>query len=186
MREAVVITDWYVVPEQIASTRHPPLARAQQAKRVDGLGSATAGPLWAWADSRTPSAPRWQGLHALSSPGTSYLFELTKPVGGQAHGATAPAAAASPVVLRMPRIVLCAMSLAASVTGRDEREVWAEAASEWLARHLEDDPEPPEPGASAPARHPERATRRHSWAAIDVLLRDLRAPLPETEDEPAA
>jgi hypothetical protein len=86
----------------------------------------------------------------------------------------------------MAPIVLRAMSLAAAVTGRDEREVWTEAAREWLARHLEDDPEPPEPGASAPAPKAGADAHARSWAAIDVLLRDLRAPLPDTEDEPAA
>jgi hypothetical protein len=60
-----------------------------------------------------------------------------------------------------------------------EATVWAEAARLWLAaRHPEDDPRPPTPGASAPRPRPAEVARERCWSAIDVVLRDLRAPLP--------
>jgi hypothetical protein len=180
MNEAVVVTEWYVVPEEAAGARR----RSAPTKTTASLGAATAGPLWGWSDAKA-SAPRWHGLRPLGTRGTTALFESPRPAAIQP--ATQPAARhTAPVVLRIAPVVLRAMSLAATLTGRDEREIWTEAAREWLDRHLEDDPEPPEPGATAPVRCAERATRLHTWTAIDVLLRDLRAPLPETEDEPAA
>jgi hypothetical protein len=189
MNDAITITDWYVVPEEAASARPIPLPRAGRAEPAAGLGAATAGSLWAWADAKT-SPPHWHGMHAVSASHAGYLFEVPRATprlaSVQPPSALSAASGPRPVILPMAPSVLRAMSQAAAATGRAEGEIWAEAAREWLARHAENDPEPPTPGATAPARKAERDTRLCSWAAIDVLMRDLRAPLPTTEDEPAA
>lgn len=219
MSQAVIISDWYVVHEDAGSagplpvlplTRSSQPGWPDQPEHAPGLGTATAGPLWAWADrvdrvdhvaraagtdaavGKAPPA-HWHGLRPLGASGAAYLFELPRtPVPPTALAPLAqpvpstPARAPWPVVLPMAPALLRAMSLAASHARRDASEVWAEAAREWLARHLEDDPEPPTPGASAPAKTAERDQHQRCWAAIDVLLGDLRAPLPTTEDEPAA
>jgi hypothetical protein len=176
MHGAVVMTDWYVVPQRATAVR------LERATAHSGMAAASAGPLWAWADAA--AAPRWHGLRPVGATHAE-RFALPRPAATQQPSQPA-ARSSAPVVLRMTPIVLRAMSLAAAVTGRDERDVWTEAAREWLARHLEDDPEPPEPGVSAPAPRPQAQQHARSWSAIDVLLRDLRAPVPGTEDEPAA
>jgi hypothetical protein len=180
MNDAVVVTEWYVVPEEAGASRSTQGARSESAAR---LVAASAGPLWAWAGGAS-SAPRWHRARQMSASGGGYLFALP-----HAGRASAPASATDkpPAVLPMAPGVLRAMSLAAQAKGCPESEIWAEAAREWLMRHLGDDPEPPTPGASAPVRRVERESRLRCWSAIDVLLRDLRAPLPSTtEDEPAA
>jgi hypothetical protein len=114
------------------------------------LGSARAGASWGWAE---PVAPR-------------------------AHREPRPASLAERKELPMARDLLRAMALAAAEAGESEATVWAEAARMWLAARHADDPRPPTPGASAPRpRHAESA-RERCWSAIDVVLRDLRAPLP--------
>jgi hypothetical protein len=114
------------------------------------LGSARAGAAWGWAE---PTAPA--------------VTEVR------------PAAAADRTELPMARDLLRAMALAATEAGVSEATVWAEAARLWLAaRHPEDDPRPPTPGVAAPRPRPAEAARERCWSAIDVVLRDLRAPLP--------
>jgi hypothetical protein len=78
----------------------------------------------------------------------------------------------------MARDLLRAMARAAADDGVSEATVWAEAARLWLAAHNNDDPRPPTPGASAPRPRAPETSRERCWSAIDVVLRDLRAPLP--------
>jgi hypothetical protein len=160
-----------------------------------GLGAARAGAAWAWVDPYTPmpvprpaaahvvplpaSAPRvWPAPHALPIPSGA-------PVARDGVGApvtpvglpTASASGSAPVAgerreVRMVPELLRAMTAAAAATGRQESEIWAEAAREWLARHTpDDDPPPPDAARHAPVM---RATRDRCWGAIDVLLGDLR------------
>lgn len=191
MSDAVVITDWYVVPEESGSGNAIPLARTGRTDRAVGLSVATAGPAWTWADGGASPA-HWHGQRPLSAKGTAYLFDLPRaraqPVPLRlAHPlAPAPERAPAPVVMPMAPSVLRAMSRASATTGRAEGELWAEAAREWLARHHDDDPEPPTPGASASTAMAARDTRPRTWAAIDILMGDLRAPLPSIDDESAA
>jgi hypothetical protein len=94
---------------------------------------------------------------------------------------TAPDEVRARTEVRMAPALLAAMSEAAATGGRSQSEVWAEAAREWLLRHRpEDDPQPPPPAASAlrPAAQRAAAERERCWAAIDILLSDLRAPQP--------
>ena len=176
MDGAVVMTDWFVVPERSASLGHAlPESRA-------GMWASGTSPLWTWADGA--GAQHWR---AMRSPGVGRAgARVAQPSPIRTESRSESARYTAPVVLRMAPIVLRAMSLAAAVTGRDERDVWTEAAREWLTRHLEDDPEPPEPGASVPIRRQEPDAHRRTWTAIDALVRDLRAPQPDTEDQPAA
>jgi hypothetical protein len=179
MNEAVVVTEWYVVPDAAPAGPHL-LVRSERSAPVEPLDPAIAAPQWAWANG-ADSTPHWQSARA---PGTREdnraLVGLLRPARAQAVGR---GASAQPVVLAMTPAVLRAMSLAAEVEGRSESALWAEAAREWLARHLGDDPEPPVPGASALVSRREHTTRAQCWSAIDVLLRDLRAPLPCTREE---
>jgi hypothetical protein len=76
-------------------------------------------------------------------------------------------------VLRVPPVLLQAMSAVARSEGMSESEIWSAAARAWLERRTRDDePQPPTPaGAALPI-----PLRARSWAAIDTLLRDLRRP----------
>jgi hypothetical protein len=122
------------------------------------LGSARASGAWGWAE---PAAP------VRTSSRSAAVADCTE--------------------LPMARDLLRAMALAAAEAGVSEAAVWAEAARMWLAvRHHEDDPQPPTPGASAPRPRPAEAARERCWSAIDVVLRDLRAPLPLVARAPDA
>ena len=149
------------------------------------LGSAVAGPVWAWAEpaappSRSPAAvgsaaiplfPRPLPAHVAPAP------RLQPPDAAPAIAAVPSAAARTE--LRMPPDVLRAMAAAAAATGRSETAVWAEAAREWLLRHTgDDDPRPPDPAASARPPAAPRTGRDQCWTAIDILLGDLRATTP--------
>ncbi len=155
-----------------------------------GLGSAQAGARWGWAEARAnalPVAPTSQraahqsAAHALATIGPAPMTTRAPAVrtSERAHEAhEAPPvqrlAEAEPAVAR-------SIAEAALLLGREADDIWAEAAREWLGRHLglvaivvddaNDDPPPTAPAAAQAAR---RASR--CWAAIDALLDDLRAP----------
>lgn len=138
------------------------------------LGAATAAPIWGWA---RPSRSGARQVETVAA-------EVTR------RGATT---APERTELPMAPTLLRAMTEAARATGRSESEVWAEAAREWLRWHTHgDDPQPPEPGASAPHPAAVRDERERCWQAIDVLVNDLRAPQParpaacSQPEEPAA
>jgi hypothetical protein len=79
-------------------------------------------------------------------------------------------------VVRIPADIVRAMTAAARNTGRSERELWAEAAREWLnSRAHGDEPPPATPAAALPS-----VTR--NWDEIDSLMAQLRRP----ETQPAA
>jgi hypothetical protein len=162
-----------------ASARSDPAPGLEQGY----LGSAVAGPVWAWADpaapSRFPTAgvavlplfPRQLPAHAAPAP-------RPQPPAAAPASAAVPSAVA-PTELRMPPDVLRAMAAAAAASGRSETEIWAEAAREWLRRHTgDDDPQPPDPAASARPPAAPRTPRDQCWTAIDILLGDLRATTP--------
>ncbi|MGH2484494.1 MAG: hypothetical protein ACRDHE_00645, partial [Ktedonobacterales bacterium] len=76
-------------------------------------------------------------------------------------------------VVRIPADIVRAMAAAARTTGRSERELWAEAAREWLnSRAHGDEPPPATPAAALPG-----VTR--SWDEIDSLMARLRHPATE-------
>jgi len=118
-----------------------------------GLGSATAGSRWGWA------TPRAQ----MPAIGELVYAEMVE---------------AQPA---MTTALAQTMSDAAQMMGRSAEAIWAEAAREWLGRHMgmvaiteadaHNDPPPTAPAAIAPARR-----RGRSWAEIDALLADLRVP----------
>jgi hypothetical protein len=155
---------------RVATDPRTPKAGGEHAR----LGAAVAAPIWGWAH------PPQDGAQRAS---------VTTPEDAR-HGATT---APGRTELPMSAALLRAMAEAARATGRPERDVWAEAAREWLQRHIQsDDPQPPEPGAAA--HHPIelQAARERCWQAIDVLVSDLRAPQPACpatypdREEPAA
>jgi hypothetical protein len=128
----------------------PALVTPLVAPASGALGSACAGASWGWAE----------------------------PVVAPPHREPRPTSVAERRELPMARELLREMALAAAEAGVSEATVWAQAARLWLAARHADDPRPPTPGASAPRpRHAESA-RERCWSAIDVVLRDLRAPLP--------
>ena len=70
----------------------------------------------------------------------------------------------------VPVSIRLLMAEAALSSGRDEGDLWAEAAGEWLRRHaFDDDPVPPAPAGVLAAPR-----RQNSWEAIDDLLSRLR------------
>jgi hypothetical protein len=149
---------------------HPTQRAPERSGAHARLGTATAAPIWGWAH------PPREGTRHQSVPATASVR-------------TAPERTELPMAPELLR----AMAEAAQTTGRPEREIWAEAAREWLRRHHQsDDPQPPEPGASAPNPAALRAARERCWQAIDVLVNDLRAPQPvrpaahADREEPAA
>ncbi|MGZ3713887.1 MAG: hypothetical protein ACXVA4_00580 [Ktedonobacterales bacterium] len=147
-------------PYQLHSSQHhvatvSNLSRVPVGRHAPALGSAHAAEVWSWAPSRRASAP---------------VVEDTK-VHPLAPRVTAPATDQA-TALRIPTVVLRRMAAAAQACGRNEADIWAEAAEDWLARYaLDNEPQPPTPAAAAlsvprPAR---------SWSAIDALLTELRA-----------
>jgi hypothetical protein len=178
--------------------------RALAEGQTIGLGSAYPGSSWAWATPATqrhhtqPAAVRKPLPAPPTTPMVLPLRSLPVPPAqvpgrhAQRFGAPPPAPRALPQVpvsaarteLPMPRALLSAMSEAATIVGRSESDIWADAAREWLQRHRQDeDPRPPTPGARAPRPS---AARDRCWSSIDMLLHDLRAPLPlrARADEP--
>ena len=159
---------------------------------ASGLGSARASAGWGWAEPRahaTPHAPeRRRAPNAMATIGPApmttvrtMVFTAGGPRGvsrGELEHAPAPtmriSQAATPGVAQ-------SIAEAARLLGRDEGEVWAEAAREWLSHHLglvaiaaddaNDDPPPSAPAAAVAARRAGRC-----WSVIDELLADLRAP----------
>ena len=128
-----------------------------------GLGSSRASAQWSWVE---PSAPRPRNRNE----------RLTlRPVEPRPIPIRQDVAA---TVVRIPAEIVRAMSLVARNSGRSERELWAEAAREWLySRSHGDDPPPATPAAMPVASR--------SWDEIDGLLARLREPMTASKD-PAA
>jgi hypothetical protein len=148
MRWTSLVDDRYGMPLVESGMR---AARPGGERAPAGLGSARAGDGWHWA-APAPTAGRPARLTAMNTSD-----------GGSA--------------LRMPRALLAAMRAAAQATGRSESAIWAEAASEWLARYRRDDgPQPPTPAAAALVS----PARSGTWARIDALLAELRRSQPDT------
>jgi hypothetical protein len=167
MSQPMTLTQWYA--RRAASAAHPTLT-SQPAARPAWRAAAVASPA---AAAVLPDAP---GALASARAGATWGWAEPAP-----PPRTEPPAAtvAARTELPMARDLLRAMARAAAEAGVSEAIVWAEAARLWLAtRRPEDDPRPPTPGASAPRPRPVESTRERCWSAIDVMLRDLRTPLP--------
>ncbi|HEX6540371.1 MAG TPA: hypothetical protein VF040_01345 [Ktedonobacterales bacterium] len=124
----------------------PPQPSQQPYRAAPSLGAATADARWRWASPRA----------GCVTPATVRDDE--------------EAAATQLVVTRELRAEMAEMAYA---LGRSEDDVWAEAAREWLLRHMRDDEPPPTTPAAAPV--PTVRTRR-LWSEIDAMLADLRHP----------
>ena len=123
----------------------------QHNRRVSRLGSAIAGP-WLWGSARSQR-------RAPATPAQPLAPEAVR--------------------LRAPRDVLQRMAGAADALGRDESEVWVEAAREWLMRHVAEPSSGGQPAMSAPlaasrASQSQVARRSLVWRDIDHLLARLR------------
>jgi len=151
-----------------------------------GLGSAQASARWGWVEpgiralppaSAYRAAPR--ALTTSSTPPTRHQSQSlcgAEQLGGAAATSAAPARAHATA-----GAVAQSIAEAALLLGREADDIWAEAAREWLGRHVglvaivaddaNDDPPPTAPAAALPTR---RASR--CWVAIDALLEELRAP----------
>jgi hypothetical protein len=163
------VMSWFVLPFDGQDTtgisrgeswwmRTPPAPHATRPNlERHTLGTSAISGDWGWAEQewRTPSRTG-DGLGSAAT-------QAPEANEGE-HG----------VMIRVPRAVLRMMTQAARTTGRDEGDVWAEAAREWLSqRRREGEPQPPTPAAAALAvPRPAR-----SWAAIDALLSELREDL---------
>jgi hypothetical protein len=129
----------------------PPLAAGERLPHEFGPGRAAPGSHWPlfWSARSSSMAGRVE-TQAEDSVGMPMLRPATL-----AH---------VPVSIRL------LMAEAALSSGRDEGDLWTEAAGDWLRRHaFDNDPVPPAPaGALAVPR------RKSSWDAIDDLLTTLR------------
>lgn len=145
------------------SVSAPAAARSFGVVAGGGLGSATAGSQWAWAE--TPA---------------------TTPVTTPARAAVAPpvrVAARDISCVRAPAELLSRMSAMARAQGRSESDVWVEAAREWLRRREIEPVTPPAAPTSTrgvTSRRPARV-----WDEIDALMIDLRMPSAQLEREGA-
>lgn len=157
---------------------------------VRGLGSAQAGARWGWAEARSqPSQPALANRRApqtvarLPHTATAARSAVIRASGVGDAAPSAPTPAPSANRTTSPAMAQ-SIAEAAQLLGRDEGDIWAEAAREWLSHHLgliaivandandaNDDPPPTAPAAAVAARRAGRC-----WAAIDELLADLRAP----------
>jgi hypothetical protein len=146
---------WYVTaPELLGETRG---IRWIAANGLPRLGSARASAQWNWSasEARRPAPDERLALRPVERPTPADLGIV----------------AAS--VVRIPADIVRAMTAAARNTGRSERELWAEAAREWLnSRAHGDEPPPATPAAALPS-----VTR--SWEEIDSLMAQLRHPATE-------
>lgn len=133
-------------------------AAGSGAAKAASLGTASASPVWGWA---SPAA----------NPAAATTGDTTAARRGPLPAV--PSAPRSAVQLAIPAGVLSAMREEAGASGRDESEVWAEAAREWLRQRRRDDgPQPPTPAAAALAV----PRRVRSWSTIDAALAELRQP----------
>ena len=155
---------------------------------VNGLGSAWASAGWGWTEPRaqaTPHAPeRRRAPNAVATivPAPMTTVRAMRITAGGPRDELAPAPSPTTRISRgaTPGVAQ-SIAEAAWLLGRDEGEIWAEAAREWLSHHLglvalgaddaNDDPPPTAPAAAVAARRAGRC-----WSAIDELLADLRAP----------
>lgn len=146
---------WYVTaPELLGETRG---IRWIASNGLPRLGSARASAQWNWIGPETqrPATDERLALRPVERP-TPTEHEIV---------------AAS--VVRIPADIVRAMTAAARNTGRSERELWAEAAREWLnSRAHGDEPPPATPAAALP-------TVTRSWEEIDSLMAQLRHPATE-------
>ncbi len=114
------------------------------------LGTAVAGPAVSWTSA---IAPR--------------------------HTQAEPAASPAPSVPRQGGEIQQTFAAVARALGRSEEDLWLEAATEWLTRHLDDDPPPSAPASARMAR----PQRQRTWTEIDAVMADLRGT---EQGEPAA
>lgn len=119
-----------------------------------GLGSAIAGS-WSWASEHPTST---------QPPRARRESRFTSATGARLHA---------------PADVLQRMAEAADTLGRDESDIWVEAAREWLARHTPETTGGPANGAGR-QQEPRRlasgvsARRSRLWRDIDGVLDSLR------------
>lgn len=179
MSRPVTITEWYVIHDDMPV----------------GVGAPSNG---LWPSHQGDVRSRRAESARIGEVATSAHVGLGSASAGAAWGWVQRASARdsahpSRTELPMSPSLMRSMAAAATACGRPERDVWAEAAREWLLRHAGEGPEPPQPGAPARQPRPSPATRQGCWAAIDILLNDLRdthqvalAPADRLERESAA
>jgi hypothetical protein len=165
MNRPVTITEWYVIHDDMAVGVGTPSSGLWPPHQVGSTNRRT--------DTReTESARVREGVtstHAgLGSASAGAAW------GWVQHVSARDSARPSRTELPMSPSLMRSMAAAATACGRPERDVWAEAAREWLLRHAGEGPEPPQPGAPARQPRPSPSTRQGCWAAIDILLNDLR------------
>jgi hypothetical protein len=172
MSQPMTLTQWYA--RRAASAAHPTLTSLPAVRQAGRAAAVASPPAAALPAAALPAAPA-PGALASARAGAAWGWaEPAAPPRAEPTGAAVPARTELP----MARELLSAMARAAAEAGVSEATVWAEAARLWLAMRHSDDPRPPTPGASAPRPRALESTRERCWSAIDVVLRDLRAPLP--------
>jgi hypothetical protein len=128
-----------------------PLTAGERLPHVYGPGRAALGSHWQWFWSARSS----NMVERIGTRSDDELSTLVLRPSTLAH---------VPVRIRL------LMAEAALSSGRDEDELWTEAAGDWLRHHaFDDDPIPPAPASALAAPRCDR-----SWDAIDDLLTALR------------
>ena len=159
---------WFVsLPEPLgaAAAVRWPAGRNSELTLLPRLGSAHASERWSWDGVREPE--RGSGVDRLTlRPANTRAPEIRDDL------------AAS--VVRIPAEIVRAMAHAARNSGRSERELWAEAAREWLYSRTHGDEPPPATPAALPVAGPAR-----SWDEIDGLMAQLRIQAVPSKDSAA-
>lgn len=151
---------WFVsLPEPLgdAAAARVEMGRRRGLTLTPSLGGAWASERWGWA-----------GAGELQRSGRTDRLAL-RPTDTRAAEIREDLEAS---VVRIPAEIVRAMAQAARNSGRSERELWAEAAREWLNSRSHGDEPPPATPAPLPVAGPAR-----SWDEIDGLLAQLRLPV---------
>lgn len=159
---------WFVsLPEPLgdAAAVRWSAGRSSELTLMPGLGSARASERWSWS-----------GAGRAERRGSAHPVAL-HPRGQRVADTRAETEAS---VVRIPAEIVRAMARAARNTGRSERELWAEAAREWLSSRSHGDEPPPATPAALPVAGPAR-----SWDEIDGLMAQLRLPAGPSTDTAA-
>ncbi|GEM_PF-6953312 len=150
-------------------------------RRVGMAGMIFSGSVARWQAHTTPATPAASaGGLGSARAGAQWGWATTTPLGTNGVSPSAPADLSPAYTDAASARLEETIAEAGRLMGRSAEAIWAEAAREWLGRHLgmvvitesdaNNDPPP-----TAPAAMAIMPRRQRRWAEIDSLLADLRS-----------